>query len=59
MFAILGTEVDDALAIAEQLTSEVPGQSGHALPEQHRQICAKGLNRSRGRALRQAAAAVQ
>jgi hypothetical protein len=28
----LGIEVDDALAIAEQMTSDVPGQSGHALP---------------------------
>jgi len=28
----LGIEVDDALAIAEQSTSETTGQSGHALP---------------------------
>jgi integrase len=28
----LGIEVDDALAIAEQVDSEIPGQSGHALP---------------------------
>jgi hypothetical protein len=28
----LGIEVDDALAIAEQLMSEIPGQSAHAPP---------------------------
>ena len=28
----LGIEVDDALAIAERLMSEIAGQSGHALP---------------------------
>jgi integrase len=28
----LGIEVDDALSIAEQVMSEVPGQSRHTLP---------------------------
>src|SRR4051794_343987 len=29
----LGIEVDDALASRNKLTSEIPGQSGHALPD--------------------------
>lgn len=29
----LGIEVDDALAIAEQLMSEIPGHNGRALPD--------------------------
>ena len=37
----LGIEVDDALAIAKQLMSEIPGQSGHALPDFQRPVCAR------------------
>jgi integrase len=36
----LGIEVDDALAIAEQVDAEIPGQSGHALPDFQRPVCA-------------------
>jgi integrase len=37
----LGIEVDDALAIANRSTSEILGQSRHALPDQDRQIWAR------------------
>jgi integrase len=36
----LGVEVDDALAIAAQLRSDVRGQSGHALPACCERVCA-------------------